>query len=50
MSTETALTMQDLELETAELLPSRETLHCFRPCRCEPCFDFDVSICCNICL
>jgi hypothetical protein len=24
----TAVTMQDLELETAELLPSRETLNC----------------------
>jgi hypothetical protein len=24
----TAMTMQDLELETAELLPSRETLNC----------------------
>ena len=26
----TAVTMQDLELEHAELLPSRETLHCCR--------------------
>jgi hypothetical protein len=25
------VTMQELELETAELLPSRETLHCWRP-------------------
>jgi hypothetical protein len=24
------VTMQELELETAELLPSRETLHCWR--------------------
>jgi hypothetical protein len=50
MSTETALTMQDLELETAELLPSRETLNCCcRPCRpcCEP--FLDVSVCINIC-
>ena len=28
MSTEAAMTMQDLELEHAELLPSRETLCC----------------------
>ena len=28
MSTLPAVTMQDLELEHAELLPSRETLHC----------------------
>ncbi len=28
MSAELAVTMQDLELEHAELLPSRETLHC----------------------
>ena len=28
MSTVTAVTMQDLELEQAELLPSRETLWC----------------------
>jgi hypothetical protein len=28
MSTDTALTMEELELETAELLPSRETLGC----------------------
>ena len=28
MSTEPAMTMQDLELERAELLPSRETLWC----------------------
>ncbi|HUK68723.1 MAG TPA: hypothetical protein VLW50_08230 [Streptosporangiaceae bacterium] len=33
MSTEPAVTMQDLELERAELLPSRETLCCcnYRP-------------------
>ena len=29
MTTHTAVTMQDLELESAELLPGRETLHCF---------------------
>ena len=28
MSTLTAVTMQELELEQAELLPSRETLNC----------------------
>jgi hypothetical protein len=28
MSTASAVTMQDLELESAELLPSRETLWC----------------------
>jgi hypothetical protein len=28
MTTDTAVTMQDLELEHAELLPSRETLNC----------------------
>ena len=32
MSTDTAVTMQDLELEHAELLPSRETLcACYGP-------------------
>ncbi len=30
----TAVTMQDLELETAELLPSRETLGCYNPHPC----------------
>ncbi|HEV2934029.1 MAG TPA: hypothetical protein VGY96_12930 [Streptosporangiaceae bacterium] len=53
MSTDTAVTMQDLELETAELLPSRETLNCCRPCHpcCEPCFDLDVhvSVCVSFC-
>ena len=34
MSADTALTMQELELETAELLPSRETLGCYNPCGC----------------
>ena len=29
MTTDTAVTMQDLELEHAELLPSRETLWCY---------------------
>ena len=31
MSTLPAVTMQDLELETAELLPPRETLWCSSP-------------------
>ena len=35
MSTNTALTMEELELEAAELLPSRETLCC--PSYCRPC-------------
>jgi hypothetical protein len=30
------VTMEELELETAELLPSRETLCCCHPCR--PCY------------
>ncbi len=34
MSTETAVTMHDLELENAELLPSRETLCVWNPCCC----------------
>ncbi len=29
MSTRQTVTMQDLEFETAELLPSRETLYCW---------------------
>ena len=38
MSTDTALTMEELELEQAELLPSRETLGCYRPpCCYHPC-------------
>jgi hypothetical protein len=32
MSTEYAVTMQELELEHAELLPARETLCCYQPC------------------
>jgi len=34
MSTVPAMTMQELELESAELLPSRETLTCYS---CRPC-------------
>ncbi len=50
MSTATAVTMQDLDLESAELLPSRETL-CVSPCQpCHPCCPpcFDVSVCINV--
>src|SRR5579859_426681 len=50
MSTETAVTMQDLELESAELLPTRETLcasPCYHPCCPPPCFD--LSVCIRIC-
>jgi hypothetical protein len=32
MSTEYAVTMQELELEHAELLPARETLCSYQPC------------------
>ena len=48
MSNVPAVTMQELELETAELLPSRETL-CCHPC-CEPCCGISVNICVSICL
>ncbi|HEY2692618.1 MAG TPA: hypothetical protein VGJ50_29570 [Streptosporangiaceae bacterium] len=48
MSTNTALTMEELELETAELLPSRETLCC--PSYCRPCgLSIHVSVCVSIC-
>ena len=30
----TAVTLEDLESERADLLPSRETLHCCHPCGC----------------
>ena len=40
MSTVTAVTMQDLELEQAELLPNRETL-------CVPCYNPCYSYCCH---
>ena len=46
MSTDTALTMEELELETAELLPSRETLCCYRPC----CPSIEVFVAVKICL
>ena len=51
MSTD-GLTMQELELETAELLPARETLcspsYC-HPC-CPPPCGISVSICLRLCL
>jgi hypothetical protein len=38
MSTETVISMRELEAESAELLPSRETLSCGRPpCHPSPC-------------
>ena len=48
MSNVPAVTMQELELETAELLPSRETL-CCHPCY-EPCCGISVNLCVSICL
>jgi hypothetical protein len=50
MSTETVLTMQDLELETAELLPSRETLCSYQPCKpcCGP--GIELFVCFKLCL
>ena len=47
MSTDTALTMEELELESAELLPSRETLGscCYNPCH--PC-GLSISICVSV--
>lgn len=47
----TAVTMEELEFETAELLPSRETL--CAPCYChpcEPCISICVSVNLSICL
>ena len=51
MSTDTALTMEELELESAELLPSRETLcwPSYCPPHCPPCgLSISVSVCVNI--
>ena len=48
MSTDTALTMEELELESAELLPSRETL-CAPSC-CHPCCpSVELVLCIRIC-
>ena len=41
------VTMEELELENAELLPGRETL-CCNPCH--PCCGISVSVCVSICL
>lgn len=49
MSTDTALTMEELELETAELLPSRETLGCQSYCQ-PSCFSVHISVCVSVCL
>ena len=45
MSTNTALTMEELELEQAELLPSRETLCSPSYCQpCHPCFELVIVV------
>jgi hypothetical protein len=44
----TDVTMNELELETAELLPSRETL-CYNPCSGLS-LGLDVNICVSLCL
>jgi hypothetical protein len=48
MSNDLLVSMDELERESAELLPSRETL--CAPC-CQPCcgFSINVSICVNLC-
>ena len=46
MSNVPAVTMDELEFESAELLPNRETL-CAHPC-CEPCCGVSISICVSI--
>ena len=43
MSTEYAVTMQELELEHAELLPARETLCSYQPCSHGSSFSFSQS-------
>ena len=48
------VTMQELELETAELLPSRETLCYYKPPCCHPycppppCCGVELSLCVSI--
>ena len=49
MSTDTALTMEELELESAELLPSRETLCAPSGCR-SCCPSIHLSLCLTVCL
>jgi hypothetical protein len=46
MST-TAVTLEELEFERADLLPSRETMCCCRPCGCG---GIEVVIVVGICL
>jgi hypothetical protein len=46
MST-TAVTLEDLESERADLLPSRETMCCCRPCGCG---GVEIVIAIGICL
>jgi len=46
MST-TAVSLEELESERADLLPSRETMHCCRPCGCG---GLEVVIVVSICL
>ncbi|HEX9042124.1 MAG TPA: hypothetical protein VF838_14025 [Trebonia sp.] len=51
MSNETVISMRELEDETAELLPSRETLccPCYNPCSpCGPSISVDIDI--RLCL
>ena len=51
MTTDTALTMEELELESAELLPSRETLCCPSYCHscCPPPCCISISCCVTVC-
>jgi hypothetical protein len=49
MSNETAISMRELEDESVELLPSRETL-----CGCNPCspccgFSVHIELCASLC-
>ena len=53
MTNDLAVSMDELEWESAELLPSRETLcapSCWSPCApcCGP--SLQISICVNLCL
>jgi hypothetical protein len=44
MST-TAVTLEELESERADLLPSRETMCCCRPCGCGLEVEVEINIC-----
>ena len=46
----TDVTMRELELETAELLPSRETLCCHNPCYHPCCPSVELIVVAKICL